>query len=356
MMNSFYGGRYGKDFQVAKIFSSKVDLEEDLNLNQDSTIFPGDLVFISYGEKDSEEYNTNKQKDLNKYSTTYNNTLWKKVYTLINKEELDSIEIITSELNEYLKYFLLADITGNSPTISIKEVQTISIKNEAFVEIDNSLRDNVQLTFGIPKGSEIFSGIQINNDSLNQVIENALEGDYYLNSETGSLYQLNTDLQWEYKASLRGKAGTIKIGTVTSGEIPSITNSGSDIDAIFNFVLPKGDIGATGPAGPSLKVVENYIITSDIVPNDTTETIGQYIYSQYGKYPNPDELIAVSYTDISNDTTSSYWYFYINSIWGRVILTGGIGDLIQNEYSNLNETNKAYSINYINQISNWGSF
>lgn len=296
------------------------------------------------------------QKDLEQYSKTYNNTLWKKVYTLINKEELDSIEIITSTLNKYLKYYLLADITGNSPIISVKEVQTISIKDNAFVQIDNSIKDNIQLIFGIPKGSEIFSGDQINDDNLNEIIENTLIGDYYLNSETGSLYQLNKDLQWEYKASLRGKAGTIKIGTVTSGEIPSITNSGSDTDAIFNFVLPQGEQGIQGETGSALKIIANYIITSEMVLEDTTENIGQYIYEQYGGYPDQDELIAVSYIDLLNDTTNSYWYFYINSAWGRVILTGGISDLIQNEYSNLNETNKAYSINYINQISSWGSF
>lgn len=75
-MSSFYGGRYGKSFQIKKIFSSKVSLEEDLNLNENSTVFPNDLVFISYGDRASSEYSENVQKDIDKYSKNYNNTIW----------------------------------------------------------------------------------------------------------------------------------------------------------------------------------------------------------------------------------------------------------------------------------------
>lgn len=41
----------------------------------------------------------------------------------------------------------------------------------------------------------------------------------------------------------RGYAGTIEIGNVTRGEDPSITNTGTSHDAIFDVVLPKGDKG-----------------------------------------------------------------------------------------------------------------
>lgn len=45
-----------------------------------------------------------------------------------------------------------------------------------------------------------------------------------------------------------GVAATIAVGTVTSGQVPSITNSGSSTNAVFDFVLPKGDKGDTGNA------------------------------------------------------------------------------------------------------------
>ena len=55
-----------------------------------------------------------------------------------------------------------------------------------------------------------------------------------------------------------GQAATIQIGSVTSGAAPAVTNSGTETDAILDFVLqqgpagpqgPKGDTGEQGPAG-----------------------------------------------------------------------------------------------------------
>ncbi|MBE5917536.1 MAG: collagen-like protein [Pseudobutyrivibrio ruminis] len=46
-----------------------------------------------------------------------------------------------------------------------------------------------------------------------------------------------------------GTAATIRIGSVTSGESPSVTNSGTSQDAILNFILAKGDKGDKGEKG-----------------------------------------------------------------------------------------------------------
>ena len=47
----------------------------------------------------------------------------------------------------------------------------------------------------------------------------------------------------------KGDTSTITIGTVTSGVSPSVENVGTNTDAIFNFVLAKGDKGDKGDAG-----------------------------------------------------------------------------------------------------------
>lgn len=50
-----------------------------------------------------------------------------------------------------------------------------------------------------------------------------------------------------------GAAATIQIGTVTTGapgSNASVTNSGTKQNAIFNFTIPRGEPGDTGPAGP----------------------------------------------------------------------------------------------------------
>ena len=310
-MASFYGGRQGKSFSIKKIFSDKASLIEDLNKNQDSEVYPGDLVFISYGNSP----NTDEK--------NYNNTLWQKFYSLNNKGyELKYVEDITSETNENLHYYLLANITGSSPKISIGEVNTISLEEEASAEIDNSDIHNPILNFNIPRGINLFSGIEVEDGNLNFNVENSLWGDYYLNSETKKLYRLNNQNTWEFQTTLEGKQGPIG---------------------------PQGIQGEVGPAGPSLKIVANYSITSDDM-EDSIENIGEYIYTNYGKYPESDEIIAISYKDLQNDMDTSYWFFYTQNAWGRAILTGGVADLIQNEYSSLNEINKSYSINYINKL------
>lgn len=53
-----------------------------------------------------------------------------------------------------------------------------------------------------------------------------------------------------------GEAATIQIGTTASGSTPSVTNSGTNQNAVLDFVLPKGDKGDRGdgvPAGGSDK-------------------------------------------------------------------------------------------------------
>ena len=50
-----------------------------------------------------------------------------------------------------------------------------------------------------------------------------------------------------------GKAATIQIGSVSQGEpgtSPSVVNSGTDTEAVLDFVIPKGEKGDTGPQGP----------------------------------------------------------------------------------------------------------
>ena len=49
----------------------------------------------------------------------------------------------------------------------------------------------------------------------------------------------------------QGPAGRIGIGSTTSGSIASVTNSGTDTDAVLNFTLVNGTTGAQGPEGPA---------------------------------------------------------------------------------------------------------
>lgn len=51
----------------------------------------------------------------------------------------------------------------------------------------------------------------------------------------------------------KGDRSTITVGTVDTvapGDPATVTNVGTDIDAVFNFEIPQGATGATGAAGP----------------------------------------------------------------------------------------------------------
>lgn len=59
-------------------------------------------------------------------------------------------------------------------------------------------------------------------------------------------------LRLRYQPGLVGPAGTITVGTVTTGSAGSsaaITNSGTSQAAVLNFTIPRGDTGATGATG-----------------------------------------------------------------------------------------------------------
>lgn len=74
-MLSFYGGPAGKDFTIAKIFPNKTAMDADIALGNDSPIYAGDYVLISYGDPNSPEFAANLTAD---DDTSYNATLWKK--------------------------------------------------------------------------------------------------------------------------------------------------------------------------------------------------------------------------------------------------------------------------------------
>ena len=72
--------------------------------------------------------------------------------------------------------------------------------------------------------------------------------------EFSALVNLMAEVEELKENGLKGEAATIQVGTVTTsepGSEPQITNSGTSGDAVFNFVLPRGEVGPVGPQGPA---------------------------------------------------------------------------------------------------------
>lgn len=75
------------------------------------------------------------------------------------------------------------------------------------------------------------------------------------NDSTGNIEYSFDNSNWDIiinKEEITGAAATITVGTVStvSPSTPAkVTNSGNSHDAVFNFEIPKGETGATGPKG-----------------------------------------------------------------------------------------------------------
>lgn len=72
----------------------------------------------------------------------------------------------------------------------------------------------------------------------------------------------------------QGNAGTIAVGTVTSGQTASVTNSGTSTAAVFDFVLPQGPQGPQGnPTTVNGKSGNNITLVGTDVGTKLTATL-----------------------------------------------------------------------------------
>ena len=91
------------------------------------------------------------------------------------------------------------------------------------------------------------------------------DGDAYM--VDGDLYVWSsTDGAWKNVGQIQGPQGpqgnpgpaaTITVGTTQTGDAgtdATVTNGGTTSAAVLNFVIPRGQTGATGPAGPGVSV------------------------------------------------------------------------------------------------------
>lgn len=114
-MLSFYGGPAGKDFTIAKVFPNKAAMDADVTLGNDSTIYAGDYVLISYGDPNQPEFAANLTADSD---TSYNATLWKKEWN--NGYSYREIVSVASSYPKFAAGSLEASLPfGEAPQLSI---------------------------------------------------------------------------------------------------------------------------------------------------------------------------------------------------------------------------------------------
>ena len=105
-----------------------------------------------------------------------------------------------------------------------------------------------------------------------------------------------------------GEAATIRIGTVTAsdpGSGPEVTNSGTQQDAVLNFVLPRGIQGPTGPKGDP-GIANAATVAYDNSTSGAAETNAQDAFDKlYGDIASLTEKIdkAIIVREVESNTT-----------------------------------------------------
>ena len=117
-----------------------------------------------------------------------------------------------------------------------------------------------------------------------------------------------------------GAAATITVGSVTSGDEASVTNSGTANAAIFDIVLPKGEKGDKGDKGDPFTIAKTYAsveaMNADFSNGEVVE--GSFVMIDTGNVEDEDN--AKLYVKGAESFT------YITDLSGATGLKGDQGD------------------------------
>lgn len=117
--------------------------------------------------------------------------------------------------------------SGTGGTVSVRVESTTTGEPGTDARVTNSgTAQNVVLNFVIPRGQKGDTGAKGD------------KGDKGAKGDTGEKGDTGAD----------GKAATIRVGSVTTGDTAKVTNSGTETDAVFDFVIPQGGSGGGTPS------------------------------------------------------------------------------------------------------------
>ena len=230
----------------------------------------------------------------------------------------------------------------------------VGVDDPGKVEFSRTGTDAAQFNFTIPRGSKIYSGVEITKADDGRFITVVTEDD-------------------------QGREITIQV-EAQNGDIYVNTDSGKvftwDNDAYF-WKIAKGSL--KGPVGDSLKKVESYMIATSVPGTegydedyDTTkwqnesdyQSLIKAVIDRYeakhgeGEVPKDDEVIDVTWKATEGETTlTNYWIHHItgdtsteNPGWKVDLLTGSAGNLFLHEYQPGGDHDRGYDATYINQL------
>ena len=351
-MMSFYGGKHGKAFEITAVFANKAEMDADLAKRFNSEVPINSFVAISYGRKNTTEYEDNKKIDQDKYQEQFDSTLWIKEYS---EAPLDGNP---AELNRYgIQYKLIYDLAGQTPTISFVDSVELAPAEKGYIAIvteDINDPNYPKLQAFLPRAANWYSGTSLS--SLDKVItqvdndknsDKFYAGDLYINEYDGSVFKcLSANREtltssWEPLGSILGPTLEVRnVGTEMIGSEETVTvtitqdkdgRTGYPLPPIdFNFKIPRGTRFFTGQgtySGDTLTALSNTTDNNNAKNGDLfleatvsgkigfiyikTASGWAYKTSIFGKTPelkansvkvNPDKAISVEVTYPSGDT------------------------------------------------------
>ena len=209
-MLSFYGGPAGKDFTIAKIFPNKTAMDADIALGNNSPIYAGDYVLISYGDPNQPEFAENLTVD---GDISYNATLWKK------------------EWNNGYSYKEIMSIASNYPKFTAGNIDTSLKFGEApQLTIDSSSLANPKVGLKMP--ASLRAGTANTTESVAPTATASIAPVY------GG--DLGNELSFQAKIP-RGVTFTPSVSD--AGEISWTNDGGLSNPTAKNIKGPKGDTG-----------------------------------------------------------------------------------------------------------------
>ena len=165
-----------------------------------------------------------------------------------------------------------------------------------------------------PSGNSILSGVNPPTAGQGAV------DDLYVDLFTTQLFKKTDAITWSPEFALKGEQGnaaTIAVGstsTLPPGSNAGVANGGSSSAAIFNFAIPRGDVGPTGPAGSAAEAAlwSTYPATQtvDMCGNDLNEmgsltTSGLFNTVDFGSVIPPSAPLA-RFTVLSSEIVMNH--------------------------------------------------
>ena len=224
-MLSFYGGPAGKDFTIAKIFDSKASLDADIAAGDASEIYAGDYVLVSYGDPNTPEFSTNRQKDEDK---SYNATLWKK------------------DWNNGYEYHLICDLTVDYPLFVAGAAEaSLPFGSAPQLTIDSSSLASPKVGLKMP--ASLRAGTANTTESVAPTATASIAPVYggTLGNELSFQAKVPQGVTFTPSVSDAGEISWTNNGNLPNPATKSVKGPKGDTGPQG----PKGDTGATGPQG-----------------------------------------------------------------------------------------------------------